>query len=67
MLLNGQADVSLVPLPASDSRIAAIHLTHDSVLAVLPENHALRDHVTIHLADLRNEQIIGSNISFRKP
>ncbi len=64
LLLNGQADVSLIAWPVSDSRVAAIHLTHDSVLAVLPEDHALRGHVTIHLADLRNEQIIGSKYQF---
>jgi len=64
MLLNGQADVSLIPWPMSDSRVAAIHLTHDSVIAVLPENHALRGHAAIHLADLRNEQIIGSKYQF---
>ncbi len=64
MLMNGKADVALVALPITDPYVAPLHLTHDALLAVLPENHVLRDRVEIRLADLRHEQIIGSKCQF---
>lgn len=64
MLLNGKADVALVAWPVMEPRIAVLHLTHDILLAVLPENHAFRGHAEIHAADLRHEQIIGSKYQY---
>ncbi len=64
MLLNGKADVALVAWPITEPCVAPLRLTHDTLLAVLPENHVLREHVVIHIADLRNEQIIGSKYQF---
>ncbi len=64
MLLNGKADVALAAWPVTERCVAPLHLTHDTVLAVLPENHVLRDRTEIHLADLRNEQVIGSKYQF---
>lgn len=64
MLLNGKADVALVAWPVTEPHIAVLHLTHDTLLAVLPENHALRGHAEIHVADLRHEQIIGSRYQY---
>jgi DNA-binding transcriptional LysR family regulator len=60
MLLSGKADAALVSWPVSDTQVTALHLIHDPLVAVVPENHALRDHTEIHVVDLRNEQIIGS-------
>jgi LysR family hydrogen peroxide-inducible transcriptional activator len=67
MLLNGKADVALVAWPVTETYVAPLHLTHDTLLAVLPENHVLRDRVEIHIADLRHEQIIGSKGQFPTP
>lgn len=67
MLLNGKADVALVAWPVTETLVAPLHLTHDTLLAVLPENHVLRDRTEIHIADLRNEQIIGSKSQFPTP
>lgn len=67
MLLNGKADVALVAWPVTESYVAPLHLTHDILLAVLPENHVLRNHAEIHIADLRHEQIIGSKGQFPTP
>jgi DNA-binding transcriptional LysR family regulator len=64
MLLNGKADVALVAWPITEPHIAVLHLTHDTLLAVLPENHVLRDRTEIHLVNLRNQQIIGSKYQF---
>jgi DNA-binding transcriptional LysR family regulator len=64
MLLSGKADVALVAWPANESQITAIHLIHDPLVAVLPENHVLRDRSEIRIVDLRNEQIIGSKLQF---
>jgi len=66
MLLNGKADVALVAWPVTESYVAPLHLTHDTLLAVLPENHVLRGRTEIHLADLCHEQIIGSKHQFPK-
>jgi DNA-binding transcriptional LysR family regulator len=60
MLLHGKADVALVAWPVTESQVTVLHLTHDTLLAVLPEGHALRNRSEIHIADLRGEQIIGS-------
>lgn len=65
-LLNGKADVALVAWPVTESHLAPLHLTHDTLLAVLPENHVLRSRTEIHLADLCHEQIIGSKHQFPK-
>jgi DNA-binding transcriptional LysR family regulator len=67
MLLNGKADVALVAWPVTESYVAPLHLTHDTLLAVLPENHMLRDRAEIHIADLRHEQIIASKGQFPTP
>jgi DNA-binding transcriptional LysR family regulator len=64
MLVNGKADVALVALPITEPYVTPLHLTHDTLLAVLPENHRLRDRAEIHLEDLRQEQIIGSKCQF---
>jgi DNA-binding transcriptional LysR family regulator len=64
MLLDGKADVALVAWPVNEPHIAVLHLTHDTLLAVLPENHVLRDRTEIHIADLRHEQVIGSRYQF---
>jgi DNA-binding transcriptional LysR family regulator len=64
MLLSGKADAALVSWPVNESQVTALHLIHDPLVAVLPENHVLRDHTEIHLIDLRNEQIIGSKYQF---
>ncbi len=64
MLLNGKADVALVAWPVTEPHVAPLHLTHDTLLAVLPENHVLRDRTEIHLADICHEQIIGSKYQF---
>jgi LysR family hydrogen peroxide-inducible transcriptional activator len=66
MLLNGKADVALVAWPVTEPYVAPLHLTHDTLLAVLPENHVLRGRTEIHLADLCHEQIIGSKHQFPK-
>jgi len=63
-LLNGKADVALIAWPVTEPCVVPLHLTHDTLLAVLPKNHALRDRTEIHIADLRNEQIIGSKYQF---
>ncbi|MBB6147340.1 DNA-binding transcriptional LysR family regulator [Silvibacterium bohemicum] len=63
-LLTGKADVALVSWPINENQIAALHLVHDPLVAVLPENHMLRDRTEIHVVDLRNEQIIGSKYQF---
>jgi DNA-binding transcriptional LysR family regulator len=67
MLLNGKADVAMVAWPVTEPYVAPLHLTHDTLLAVLPENHVLRDRAEIHIADLRHEQIIGSKGQFPRP
>ncbi len=64
MLLNGDADIALVAWPVNEPHVTALHLTHDTLLAVLPENHALRERKEIHIADLRNEQLIGSKYQY---
>jgi DNA-binding transcriptional LysR family regulator len=66
MLLNGKADVALVAWPVTEPSVAPLHLTHDTLLVVLPENHVLRNRTEIHITDLRNEQIIGSKCQFPK-
>ncbi len=66
MLLNGKADVALVAWPITEPYVTSFHLTRDTLLAVLPENHPLRDRAEVHLADLRNEQVIGSKYQFPK-
>ena len=64
MLLSGRADAALVSWPVNDAQVSAIHLTHDSLMVVLPESHVLRNRTEIHIEDLRNEQIIGSKYQF---
>ena len=64
MLLNGNVDVALVSWPVTEAQVSALHLTHDCLVVVLPENHALRNRTEIHMGDLRNEQIIGSKYQF---
>lgn len=64
LLMNGKADVALVALPIAEPYVTPLHLTHDTLLAVLPGDHALRDCTEIHLEDLRHEQIIGSKCQF---
>jgi DNA-binding transcriptional LysR family regulator len=66
MLMNGKADVALVSWPVTAPYLGSLHLTHDKLLAVLPENHALRGRTEIHLADICHEQIIGSKYQFPK-
>ncbi|MCU1322216.1 MAG: LysR family transcriptional regulator [Acidobacteriaceae bacterium] len=63
-LIGGEADAALTAWPITHSQIAAIHLTHDSLVVVLPENHVLHDRAEIHMADLRNERIIGSKYQY---
>jgi len=64
MLVGGKADVALAAWPIAEPDVAALHLTHDTLLAVLPENHPLRGRTEIHIGDLRNEQVIGSKYQF---
>jgi LysR family hydrogen peroxide-inducible transcriptional activator len=64
MVLKGKADVALVAWPVTEPYVAPLRLTHDTLLAVLPENHVLRGRAEIHIADLRNQQIIGSKYQF---
>jgi LysR family hydrogen peroxide-inducible transcriptional activator len=47
MLLNGKADVALVAWPVSEPCVASLHLTRHALLAVLPENHPLRDRTVL--------------------
>ncbi len=64
MLLNGEADAALVSWPVDEGEVTALHLIHDPLVAVVPENHALRNRKEVHIVDLRNEQIIGSKYQF---
>jgi len=64
MLLSGEADAALVSWPVDEGEVTALHLIHDPLVAVVPENHILRNRKEVHIVDLRNEQIIGSKYQF---